>query len=151
MAGAALMVAGTGLSIYAQQQEAEARAQQAKDQAGLKRQEAVEILERAKINTKALEQQGVELEASQKSAFAGGNVGLGASPLMFVEEQNAKVKDEIALLNREAQFRAGQLNQGASILTSEANSIKGSEFYRMAGTALSGASAVASSRAARST
>lgn len=144
MAAAAIVIAGTALSVYAQQQEAQNQADLAKRQAELKRQEAKELLARAEINAKALEQQGVELQASQEASFAGGNVGMGASPLMFVEAQNAKVKEEIALLHREANFRATQSEQSASLLTDEASTYQKNGFLRSLGSGLSGGASLVS-------
>ena len=147
MAAAALVVASTAMSIYAQQQEAQNQADIAKKQAELKRQEASELLARAEINARSLEQQGVELQASQQASFAGGNVGVGASPLMFVEAQNAKVKEEIALLHREANFRATQLGNGASVLTNEASQANQTGIYKSIGSGLAGGSSLISMQA----
>lgn len=144
MAAAAIVIAGTALSVYAQQQEAQNQADLAKRQADLKRQEANELLARAEINAKSLEQQGVELQASQQASFAGGNVGVGASPLMFVEAQNAKVKDEIALLHREANFRANQAEQSASLLTDEASMYQKTGLIKSFGSGLAGGSSLVS-------
>lgn len=149
MAAAALIIAGTAISMYGQYKQAESEAQMAQAQANLQKAEAKEVLERAKINTRALEQQGIDLQNRQISATYRGGASLEGSPLMAMEETNARVKEEIVIMQREAYFRAGQLERGAQILSDSAQEIKSQEFLRVVGTGVGGASMLANSSASK--
>jgi hypothetical protein len=109
------IIAGAGLQAYGQYEAARQQAEASKQEAKMRRAQAKEIMERAALNEKNLEQTGREVVASQMSAFAKGGVALGSGmTLVAMEDTNLKIQMEIENSNRDAFFRADQLRKGAS-------------------------------------
>lgn len=109
------IVAGAGLQAYGQYESARQQAEASRVEARMRRAQAAEILERAKMAELSLEQTGREVVASQASAFAKGGVALGTGmTLVAMEDTNMKIQMEIENSNRDAFFRANQLIQGAA-------------------------------------
>lgn len=144
-AGGGLNVVGGVFSAYAAQEEGVLNAQQALAQANLKRSESKEILDRAVINEKSLKTEGDILLQNQQSGYARGNVGVGGSPLLMMENTAAKVKEEISLMNREAQFRADQLEAGAKMSEQDAANAREAGNLKMYGSLLNTTTNFASS------
>jgi len=146
---AALIVAGTGLSMYSAYKGAQSDADLAARKAGLNRLEAQEIMERARINTKALQRQGALLEEKQKSAYARGGVDIKGSPLQRLEQTRAQFGEEIAIMQREASFKAGQLEAQASIYADESAQYKQNAGLAAITKGLGGASSLTNLSASR--
>lgn len=119
--GSALAIVAGPLNFFNKEEQAQTEAQMARDRAFEKYQESNELMERAKINELALRRGGQEIKEKQISAYARGNVSVtSASPLMFMEATQAKVRDEIAIAAREASYKSEQLKRQATLLNADA-------------------------------
>lgn len=148
--GAAVaVVAGTVITMKAQQKEAEAQARAARQNAQAKREQALELLDRLDINSAKLLQEGAGLKAKQLTAFASRGIDVGSgAPLSVVEETNSLITRQLLLDKKEAEFKARQLESGAEADTRLAGDIESSARLRSLGTFLSGAGKAASAGAA---
>lgn len=140
MEAAALMFAGTAISVFGQAKEAGAVADKERDAANLKRIEAKEILDRAQINEQALMSEEEQLIANQVGGYAAGNVDVTqGSPLITMQNTHAFYKREIANMNREAKFRATQDLRTASSYDEAASATSAALPWKVAGTVITGA------------
>ena len=112
-------VAGVGGTIIAMEGERKAaRAQQkaARANAEAKRLQALELLDRFEINSKALVMEGEQVKASQQVEIAGRGIDVSSSSaLNLIEETNAMVARQLILDRKEAMFKADQLRRGADM------------------------------------
>ena len=143
--GAAVaVVAGTVITMKAQQKEASAQARVARENAKNKREQALELLDRLEINSSRLVQEGELLKAKQQVTFAGRGVDIGAgTALSVIEETNSLVARQLILDRKEADFKVKQLRSGAEADVTLAGDIQSSARLRQFGTFLSGAGRVA--------
>lgn len=109
----ALAVGAGMVSAIASIEEAEARAEQARREAALKRLQADETLVRAEINAKLMRREGERMQAGQAQSFAASGVDMGASQFGLLRETDRMVSEQIDLMKREAEFRARMLREGA--------------------------------------
>ena len=143
--GAAVaVVAGTVISMKAQQKEAAAQARAAKQNAQAKREQALELLDRLELNNEALIVEGALLKGKQKTDFAsrGIQVDVG-SALNTIEETNSLVARQLMMDKKEADFKVKQLRSGAEADIRLAGDIKSASRLRQMGTFLSGAGKLA--------
>lgn len=137
---AAIAVTSTVISAYGSIQESEARAEQARREAALKRMQADEVLDRAEINAGLMDRQGKRLISSQVASFGASNVSLGASQYGLLSETERNVDEQIQLMRRDAEFRAKMLREGASSADVLAGQIQSAGYWSAAGTLLGGGS-----------
>jgi hypothetical protein len=136
----AVLVAGVGIQAYSQYQEGQARAKAARQQAKLNKAQAREMLDRMVIEEKNILQQGEEFKASQTAAYAAGGVELGTgATLLALEDTNSKIAKKIVDMKRDVNFRASQIQKGASYDMSLASSYETAGTLGAAGTLLAGA------------
>jgi len=115
MLAAALMVAGTALQVWGQQNAARARAAEAERQGELDELQAQETLERAKFNEAALLRQEAMLQGEQLTGYAKAGIDVGSgSPILVMAQSIMQSRREIYLQQREAQFRAMMIREGAA-------------------------------------
>jgi len=138
-------IVGTGLQIYGKRKEAQAREAAARAEAGLKRQQALDILDRFEINEKQMRIEGkVGIEA-QQAAFAKGGVTVGTGVSLVAMEQTARdIQKTIDFEREEAVSRANALLAGATLEEQFAVDIKKAAKYEQAGMFLSGVGTAAS-------
>jgi hypothetical protein len=121
---AALLVAGTAIQIYGQQQAAEAQANQARQDAAAKQAQAAEIMRRLPGNLRAIEEQGAQLVGAQEMAMSQGvTIGEG-SPLIILEQTMHNVRREMNNAETESVFRASQLQLGAAASSEYSGQVK---------------------------
>lgn len=136
---AGLLIGGTILSAYGQDQAAKAQAKAAKAQAAAKREQADEILKRAKFNAITMREQGRVLQAQQIASYAKSGVALtSSSTLATLQDTVSTVSLSVQQMLDEADFKANQLKMGANVDTRLASDIKKASGWQVAGTLLSG-------------
>jgi len=137
---AAAAVVGTYITIQAQNKEARAKSRAARENAKLKRLQALEVLDRADINKDVLIKQAAQLKGKQRTVFGGRGIDVSTgSALDVVEETDSMVAEQIALELREANWTADQLRRGADLDITQAKQISEINKWRNISTFLSGA------------
>lgn len=139
----ALAVASGAVAAYASIQESEARAEQARREASLKRLQAEETLARMEINTDLMKRQGKRLEGSQVAQFGAFNVSIGAAGYGLLSETQRTVQEQIDLMRRDARFRAEMLRQGAKSSDVLAQDITNAGYWNAFGSLLGAGSRAA--------
>jgi hypothetical protein len=108
-AGVIIAAVGMGVSMYAQYQEGQDKAQAAARDAANKQLMANETLDRAAANRQSLEIQATEQVGNQSSQFAAGNVAVSSgSPLMVMENTYASARRKIYMDQENANWEAQQ-------------------------------------------
>lgn len=145
MALAVVAAVGMGVSMYAQYQEGQDKAQAATRDAANKQLMAQETLDRAAINRQSLERQAKEQTGNQSSQYAAGNVAVNSgSPLMVMENTYASARRKIYMDQENANWEAQQdLISGANE-TTLANEQSEAGDIGAAGSLLTGAASIAS-------
>ena len=134
---AAMVLAGTALSIYGQQKQAESEANQANRAALIKEIEAQETLSRAKLNEQQYQMDARRFAGDQAAhAAAGGALSTTGSPLLALENTTAFYRRQIEISNREAQFRADQLLRQGADFQYQSSDMQRAAPLRQAGTIL---------------
>lgn len=132
-------IGGTILSVEGQKKAARSEAAAARRNAEAKRLEAMEVLERFEINASALKQQSEVSISNELVSRASRNVDVGTgTTLDLIDQSRGLVLEQIMLDEREAKFRAKQLEIGADIDQRLATDILSAQRLRTLGTFLSG-------------
>lgn len=141
MEGAAIAtIAGTGISILGQRQQAKAQQLAALQQADAKRLQAQELLKRSEINVGFLKDEVAQFQAQQITAAAASGVDVGSGlTLVQLEKSNRMLAEQINIQRSEAEFKAEALLRGADIDTQLSGDIRKAGMFGMLGTGLSGA------------
>lgn len=141
MAAAPLVIAGAGmaLSAYGQIEGGEQRAAAARDEAANKRLQAEETLRRAQVKSEFMQKQGDQLLGSQASAYGHAGVELSGSALLTMEDTASSIRQEIEESQKEAAFRARQLQAGANFDDNNASDYQNAGYIGAGGTILTGA------------
>lgn len=137
---AAAMLGGSMVNGFMEYEKAQKEGDMLQQQANEYFLENVEIREREALNVQSLQEQGRQLKGEQAVSFAGKGAVLRGSPLLFMEAQQAKVREEIANVHREADYNVNtNLRQGTTLLN-ESFSTKADSGKRAFTTFLGGAS-----------
>jgi hypothetical protein len=144
-AGAIIGAVGMGVSMYAQYQDGQDKAQAAARDAANKQLMAQETLDRAAANRQSLERGMAETAGNQSSQFAAGNVAVSSgSPLMVMENTYASARRKIYMDQENANWEAQQdLISGANETTLAGEQAQAGEIGA-AGSLLTGAGNMAS-------
>ena len=110
---AAASLAGAGVSAHAQMQAGAARRDAARAQAEANRKQAEEVIRRSKINVQRAKVDAEDLQKQQLSGFAASGVELSGSALVFLEEQAARARQDIAEIQISARQKAQNIIAGA--------------------------------------
>lgn len=139
---AAPMVAvSLAMNAVSQVSSANAKADAMAKDAQLKRAQASELLSRASANAATFQRQGDRLRGSQVNALANSGVDVGSgSSLTMMEDTAHMVTKQIADMQREAQFKADQLNRGADVSMDLASETSLAGWLNAGGSILGGAS-----------
>ena len=137
-AGAAAAVVGTGLQIYANSKAASAKARAANAAADANDQQAVDLLERYRINADALKLEGKAFIGDQIAASA--ELGRGDAPLALLEETNMRINRQLEIEEIESSAKASALRAGADIDRELAGDIRKSAKVQNVGSFFSAAS-----------
>lgn len=126
-------VGGTIIAMEGERKAARAQQRAARANAEAKRLQALEMLDRFEINSRALVMEGEQAKAQQQVAIAGRGIDVSSSAaLNLIEETNAMVARQLILDRKEAMFKAEQLRRGADMDTQLASDIgKASRLKRM--------------------
>lgn len=99
---------GTGISVAAQLEAAEAEANQASRAAEARRIQAAEILRRGEVNVMRARREAEKLSGAQLTAFAATGFSIGVSELRFMEETATLAREYINEIRLDAEKRAEQ-------------------------------------------
>lgn len=141
--GAVGSLAQAGLSAAGQIQAANARSAAQRRQAELERKQAEEVIKRSRINIQRAKLQAEELSGSQVSAFAASGVELSGSALIFIEEQAARAREEIADIQIDARQKAENIILGAEARERAASGLKSAALLGAGATIVGGVSSAA--------
>lgn len=114
-AAAVMAVGGTAIQVYAQYEEAQAKAEAAKKNAAAKREMAYDVLERAKYNIAETQKEGDVFAAEQLGAYAKSGVAFEGSVLLALEDTAYKISQSMINQQREADSKARSLFMGADV------------------------------------
>lgn len=114
-AAAVMAVGGTAIQVYAQYEEAQAKAEAAKKNAAAKRDMAHDLLKRAEYNIAETEKSGDVFAAEQLAAYAKSGVAFEGSVLLALEDTAYKISQSMINQQREADSKARSLFMGADI------------------------------------
>jgi hypothetical protein len=138
---AAVAVIGTGFQIYANNKEAKAKSAAARASADAANKQAIDLLERYRINAEFLKVEGRAFIGDQIAASA--ELGRGDAPLLLLEETNMKVQKQLDIEEMEAESKAAAIRSGAQVDLQLAGDIRRANRTRNVGTFLSGVSSIA--------
>ncbi len=135
---AAAMVGGTILSAVGQVKAARAKRQQAEAFAELKRDQAIEILNRSEMNAKEVFKQGTAIKGRQIGAFAKGGVALKGTALLVLQDTANKVAAKQRNIRYAAEWEATKLEREAGIESRFGVQLEKAGRIQAAGTILGG-------------
>lgn len=150
LAGVAIAgsLVGSGISAAGQVAAGKARSRAAREEAEARFAQADEVLRRADINVQRAQRQASELEGRQIGAFARGGVALAGSALMFIEETQARAREDIAEIRISARKNAENIVLGGKALEAQAGSIQSAANLGAFGTVFGGVAGAAGSQSA---
>lgn len=139
--GAPAVIMGVGIGINAVSQiiSGNAQADAAQKDAALKRLQADQVEKNAARDEALLAQQGHALIGEQTTAYAKSGVELSGTPLLMLEQTNAKVREQSIAIANDAAFRASQLRAGADISEDLGSDRQTAGYLGAAGSLLTGA------------
>ena len=141
---AALAGAGTIFDVMGIQQEADDKANAAREKAYLKDLQADEVWQNAGINVQSAEEEGARLIGSQQAGYAKGGVQVGGgTPLMTMEATHADINRKIFGIREDANYRAEVDLTQAQFDRSEASNIQAAAGTQEMGSILTAGASIA--------
>lgn len=120
-----------------------ARKRAAEQQAQMKREQADELLRRAKRNAVSLIKERNILKGKQASGFAKAGVEMSGSALEVLNATDETYRQEVVNARQEAQFKANQLRRGADVDMKLASDIGKANIISTAGDVVAGSVGIA--------
>lgn len=141
MAAGGLILGGSIAEFQGIGEQANSERRQLRELEELRRQEALELLDRSEINIQTLRAEGELFKGKQKLDFASRGIDIGSgSALSVIEESNSQVLRQILLERRQTAFQVEQKNKEAASAREKFGEVGRVQRLRQAGTILKASS-----------
>lgn len=129
-----ILIASTGMEVYGKIAAANAQSQARAQELKLKNIQADEILSREAVNEQVIQDNSKRTESAYSTAFAAtGREGAGVGGQIQIHKFT---QDQVANLNRDANFKANMIRAGANIEANLASDVVSASYISGAGTLL---------------
>lgn len=144
LAAAGVMAGGTILQFMAQSEAANEKKRAAEAESESRRAMARELLLRARMNERVIQEEGEVFKARQISAGARANTDPSGGTMALIRDTAAKVHMTILNNRRESAYQAAQLRSGAADIEAGIGPMMRASRLSQVGTLLSGAGSIMS-------